>query len=274
MMSGNSRLWTGAAAIAAVSIAAMAMSVGAAYSTETKRSIPTAAASASGTRANVWNFDRDIPHQVAAGWEAILGPWQVLPDPTAPTPPNTFGLPPGRAFTSLVHLLDYHEIALIKSSTEYSDFTLKVDFKPIKGLLDCSGGVVFRYTDANDFYVVAVGCPTDYFQLIRTLNGKSELLQEKVVPTDQNTWYKIKVTATGDRFLAYDNNKLVLDATDSKLAKGRVGLWASNDSQARFDNVTLMLPATAPAGGVSAGKTTPETREELPSPPPSLPPPQ
>jgi 3-keto-disaccharide hydrolase len=272
MMPRNSWLRPNAAAIVVALMAALMMASGSAYSTEPSQPVPAAAATpTAGVKAKVWNFDEDMPHQVASGWEAVAGPWQVLPDVSAPSHPNTFGLPPGRAFISLVHMLEYQAIALIKDPTEYSDFTFEVDFKPIKGWFDCSGGMVFRYVDAKNFYVLAVGCPTDYFQLIRMFKGKSELLQQKIVPTDQNTWYKIKLIASGDRFLAYDNNKLVFDATDSKIAKGRLGLWAGNDSQARFDNVTLTLPVATSAGGAGTGETTTEVPEELPPPPPPLP---
>jgi 3-keto-disaccharide hydrolase len=258
-----------AAAIATGLMAAVATVLEPALSAQATQPIPIAAAApVAGAQAKVWNFDLDAPHQVANGWQAVLGPWQVIPDPSAPSRPNAFGLPPGRAFTSLAHFLDYHEIALIAGPTEYSDFTLEADFKPIKGMLDGSGGLVFRYVDAKDFYVLAVGCPSDDVQLIRTFGGKSELLRQKIVITNQNVWYKIKLVAKGERFLAYDNNHLVFDATDSKIAKGRIGLWASNDSQARFDNVTLTLSGVTSGAGTGEPTTgAPEELPPLPSPP-------
>ena len=41
---------------------------------------------------HVWNFDQDKAGSVPAGWKAVEGEWQVIPDPTAPSQPNTFGL--------------------------------------------------------------------------------------------------------------------------------------------------------------------------------------
>jgi hypothetical protein len=68
------------------------------------------------------------------------------------------------------------------------------------------------------------------------------------VPTDKGSWYKLKVWAQGSHFSCYDDNKLIFDFDDSKIAKGRIGLWASDDSQARFDDVTLTLPLSGAAG--------------------------
>ncbi len=217
--------------------------------TVTPTTIPTP-----GLEVKTWNFDLDQAHQLASGWEVVSGDWQVLPDPTAPSRPNTFGLPAGRLFTSLIHGLGSNSIALLKNSTEYTDLTLQVELKPVMGYLDCSGGVVLRYVNPENFYVVSVGCPSDYFQLIRMFKGKREVVRQKVVATDQGNWYKIKIEVQGNRFVAYEDNEMVLDATDSKIARGRVGLWAANDSQARFDNFALTL-STAASGEGGTGET-------------------
>ena len=51
-----------------------------------------------------------------------------------------------------------------------------------------------------------------------------------------------KLEAQADHFIVYDEGKMLFDVQDNKIAKGRIGLWSSNDSQARFDNLTLTLP--------------------------------
>jgi len=53
--------------------------------------------------------------------------------------------------------------------------------------------------------------------------------------------------------MCYDDNKMEFDFDDNKIAKGRIGLWARDDSQARFDNVTITVMTAAPSeGGASA----------------------
>ncbi|HYB91888.1 MAG TPA: family 16 glycoside hydrolase [Candidatus Binataceae bacterium] len=215
--------------------------------------------------AKVWNFDQDKAGEVASGWKAISGDWQVIPDPSAPSPPNTFGLPPGRLLTSLIHGLNYSTMAVVDDPTEYSNFTMEASFKPAGGRFDCSGGIVFRYVDDKNFYLLSAGCPSDYFTLSRMSGGNATVLSQKVVPTDRDTWYKIKVVAAGDRFTCYNDDKMIYDASDSKIAQGRIGLWASNDSQARFDNVTIIKPLAGAEGG--AGSATPAAPPPLPPPP-------
>ena len=256
--------------IAAGAVFAVAVMTPAAYSRAKKKVEPTPTETATPTatptpEAKVWNFDQDKPHEIASGWKAVVGDWEVIPDPTAPSPPNTFGLPSGRMIISLVHGLNYSTMAVVDDPTEYSDFTLEASFKPAGGRFDCSGGLIFRYVDEKNYYVLSAGCPSDFFTLTRVSDGTPSVLTQKVVPTDRDTWYKLKVVAAGDRFTCYDDDKMIYDFVDSKIAKGRIGLEASNDSQARFDNVTVIKPL---AGAEGAGTpAAPEAPPPLPPPP-------
>src|ERR1035437_3116008 len=72
--------------------------------------------------AHVWNFDQDKAGEVPAGWKALEGDWQVIADPSAPSKPNTFGLPAGRLLQSLNSALQYYPMAIQSDPTEYSDF--------------------------------------------------------------------------------------------------------------------------------------------------------
>jgi len=221
-----------------------------------------------------WNFDQDKPDQVPQGWTAVEGDWTVLPDPTAPSPGNTFGLGPGRLFISLVKLGEYYPLAVLSDSAEYDDFTLEASFKITGGRLDTSGGLVLRYADPKNYYVMSAG-NLDYVVFQRVSNGEHQSLKTAVAPMDQNVWYRLRVVAGEDRFSCYVGKKMVLDVVDKKFAKGRVGLWARADAQVRFDNVTLTIPPKAAAAVPTPGAEVPPApvAPESGSPPPSLPPP-
>ena len=75
-------------------------------------------------------------------------------------------------------------------------------------------------------------------------NGRPGGLQQKVVPTDKDTWYRLKVTAQGGHFTCYDDDKMIFDFDDSKIAKGKIGLRARDDSQAQFDDVKITILGT------------------------------
>jgi len=266
MMRGNSRLRIAIvllAGLAATSIlyAPPAYSKHKPKPTPTPTPIPTP----SPTPAPVvkeWNFDQDKPHEIAQGWTAVEGDWVVLPDPGAPSQPNAFGMESGRLLKSLINALEYSALVVVSDPTEYSDFTYEAQFKAKKGYFDCSGGLIFRYADPKNYYLLSVGCPSDYFALYLISDGKPEVLKQTVVPIDQGVWYSIKVVVDGDHMLGYANDKMEFDINDSKIKQGRIGLWAHDDSQPLFDNVKLTLPA-----GTGAGSSEVPTSAPLSAPP-------
>jgi hypothetical protein len=248
----------GAVVVVAVVIWAIAATSPAAWSKSKKKApepTPTLTPTATPTpEVHVWNFDQDKAGGAAAGWKAVEGEWQVIADPSAPSKPNVYGLPAGRLLTSLTHALEYYPMAVQLDPTEYSDFTLEAQFKSAGGRFDCSGGMIFRYVDDKNFYLLSAGCPSDYFALSRMSGGKIEGLKQSVVPTDKDTWYKLKVTVQGGHFMCYDNSKMIFDFDDSKIKKGRIGLWTRDDSQAEFDDVTITVLT---AGAAAEGGATP-----------------
>lgn len=260
MKTGSSWL-RGVVVVAAVVIWAVAVTSPAAWSKSKKKApepTPTLTPTATPTpEVHVWNFDQDKAGGAPAGWKAVEGEWQVIPDQSAPSKPNVYGLPAGRLLTSLTHALEYYPMTVQIDPTEYSDFTLEAQFKSAGGRFDCSGGLIFRYVDANNFYLLSAGCPNDYFALSRMSGGKIEGLKQSVVPTDKDTWYKLKVTAQGGHFMCYDNSKMIFDFDDSKIKKGKIGLWTRDDSQAEFDDVTITVLTGGEAGAAAAPEASP-----------------
>jgi hypothetical protein len=148
-------------------------------------------------------------------------------------------------------------MAIQTDPTEYSDFTLEAQFQSTGGRFDCSGGLIFRYVDEKNFYLLSAGCPSDYFGLSRMTNGVLTGLQQKVVPTDKDTWYRLKVTAQGGHFTCYDDDKMIFDFDDNKIAKGKIGLWARDDSQAQFDEVKITILPGGDSGAAPAAASSP-----------------
>lgn len=199
----------------------------------------TATAPASAFETRTWDFDQDRPGRTPRGWSSVTGHWGVIPDPTAPTLPNTFGLSPGRFFTSLVRLSNYYPLAVAVDPPQYRDFVLEAWFKTVGGRLNCSGGLVFGYQNPKDYYVMEAGCPSDYFSVARAGRERYEVLGQTVVAIALERWYKLRLDAVGPRVTCYVDGRVVLRVNAGRLRPGRVGLWARADAQARFDNVTV-----------------------------------
>jgi len=261
MKTGNS--WLRSAGIVAAGIIVTVLVISpAAQSKQKKKQVPTPTATETPSptptpEVHMWNFDQDKAGEVASEWKALEGDWQVIADPSAPSKPNTFGLPAGRLIKSLTNALEYYPMAIETDPNEYSDFTLGAQFKSAGGRFDCSGGLIFRYVDDKNFYLLSAGCPSDYFALSRMTNGQLVSLKQSVVPTDKDTWYRLKVTVQGGHFMCYDDDKMIFDFDDSKIAKGKIGVWARDDSQAQFDDVMVTVLSAGDSGASAAPAASP-----------------
>jgi hypothetical protein len=125
------------------------------------------------------------------------------------------------------------------------DGALSVRFKPISGRVDQAAGLVWRYEDENNYYIVRANALEDNVVLYKVEGGnriaisplgrENEYGQRQEVPT--NEWHGLGVEFSGPRFsVSFDGTKIyeVEDATFTE--PGRVGLWTKADSVTLFDD--------------------------------------
>ncbi len=201
--------------------------------------------------AKTWDFDHDRGYSTPQDWIAVAGNWRVIIDRNAPSEPNTLGLPGyGLPHTGKVKLwfdsffTDNYLLAIPKDTTEYTDFSYEAAFKPWGGAWGSYAGLVFRYTDPQNYYVLAAACPKDTLALYRMSNGQLTLIKQVPATLERGRWYTFKVDAHGTRFIAYLDGKQVFQADVGTLAKGRFGVWSQNDSKVSFDNIKLTPAAS------------------------------
>ncbi len=117
------------------------------------------------------------------------------------------------------------------------DLELQVAFKADKGEIDQGGGLVWRYQDAKNYYVVRMNPLEDNFRVYKVQNGKRTQLQSAdKISIKQGTWHWIKVLQFGDRIICYLDGKRLLDVQDATFTQsGKIGLWTKADAQTSFD---------------------------------------
>ena len=130
-------------------------------------------------------------------------------------------------------------VAVLKEGV-YTDVTLSVRARPLSGEVDQGFGLVWRYKDANNYYITRCNADEDNCTIYHTVGGKRRAFLNQSVKVAKNTWHTLKVEATGDHFVVwYDGNK-VLDAKDETFKDaGKVGLWTKADSVIEFDDFTV-----------------------------------
>jgi hypothetical protein len=168
--------------------------------------------------------------------------WKVELDPGAPSPPNvlvqTSKDTTGQRFPLCVF-----------DDTIARDVEVAIKFKPMSGEVDRAAGIVWRYRDRDNYYVVRANALESNVVLYKVQNGKRSDLkpvgaglltygQKTAVPSDR--WSSLRIVAKGSRFSVFFDDKPLFDVEDGTFADaGKVGLWTKADSVTAFDDFTV-----------------------------------
>ena len=177
-----------------------------------------------------------------AGWiGGITGQgtakWDVVPDSSAPTPRNVLRQSGEATFCWAV-----------KQDEHIEDGFVEVKIKAIAGKEDQAGGIVWRFQDANNYYLVRANALEGNVVLYKTVNGKRSSLPVKGrmfgygVDTDvpKNRWNTLRVDFVGDLFTVTFQGKTLFQVQDDTFRDaGAVGLWTKADSVTLFDDFTF-----------------------------------
>jgi hypothetical protein len=137
----------------------------------------------------------------------------------------------------------------VLSDVTAADVDLSVRFKPISGRVDQAAGLVWRYQNQDNYYIVRANALEDNLVLYKVEGGKRTDLPLKGegrtygkktdVPAGQ--WSTLRVVANGRLFEVYFNGTKLYDVDDGTFTKaGKVGVWTKADSVTQFDDLTVV----------------------------------
>jgi hypothetical protein len=190
-------------------------------------------------------FDTEAPGATPTGWAVAMtnqgGPpkWEIVSDVSAPSKPRVLAQVSTDATRGRFPLA-VHDGARIRNGK------ISVRFKTISGSVDQAAGIVWRYQDPNNYYVVRANALEDNVVLYKVEKGKRVAIAPKGTPPKTygvkhrvpgQTWCLLGVTFRGGVFtVRFDGRKLfeVEDTTFSEA--GAVGLWTKADSVTYFDD--------------------------------------
>jgi len=122
----------------------------------------------------------------------------------------------------------------------FNELDVSVEFRPITGEQDASGGIVFRALDGHNYYVVRANSLEDNFRLYATVAGsRRQIASTRITAPKLKQWHTLRVVAVGDHIQASLNGALLIDHHDSRFASGRVGLWTKADAVTEFSNLIV-----------------------------------
>ena len=192
---------------------------------------------------STWNFQGDKVDGPPAGFtfgrtgSGRPGKWVVLVDATAPGGDHVLA----QVDTDDT---DNRFPVAVANAPVLKDLRLEVRCKPVSGKTDEACGLVFRFQDDNNYYVVRANALEDNVRLYHVVKSQRRQIagwNGKVAP---GVWHSLAIEARGDQLKVAWNGKAIIEATDGTFGKaGRVGLWTKADSVTYFDDlVATPLP--------------------------------
>jgi hypothetical protein len=201
--------------------------------------VTAASATALPLLAETVSFDGALPSQLPPQWTGTQtgkgeAKWSVEEDDSAPSKPYVLKQS-GQATYPVC----------IKEDSQLKDGFVEVKFKPLSGKEDQAGGVIWRVTDRDNYYVCRANALEDNVVLYKTVAGKRSSLdivgrrggygvKENVTPAQ---WHTLRVEFRDHRFKVIFDGKHLFDAEDDTFAAaGKVGVWTKADSVTLFDD--------------------------------------
>ncbi len=145
---------------------------------------------------------------------------------------------------------NYHFNEVVFDELEARNVDLRVRLKGVTGKMDQGGGFVWRFKDADNYYVVRANPLEDNVVLykvekgVRTdlpLVGKGKTYGMETEPLGQG-WNTLRLVVKDSLFTVYINGKELFKVEDTTFAgKGKVGLWTKADAVSYFDDFEITL---------------------------------
>jgi len=161
------------------------------------------------------------------------GVWRVLADPTTSNGGKVL------AQTSSDKTSYRFPLCLYEPLTT-TDATVSVRFKAVAGTVDQAAGLVVRFTDHDNYYVVRANALENNVRLYKVERGNRKQFAGRDVEVPAGQWQRLSLDVKGTHFRVLLNDTLLFEADDTTFRNaGKVGLWTKADSVTYFDNLTI-----------------------------------
>src|SRR5690242_11611717 len=166
---------------------------------------------ASEVKMKTWDFQKDKVGEPPAGFsfgktgQGRPGKWVVAEDPSAPSG--------GRVLAQIdTDGTDYRFPVAVADEPLLKDLQLQVRCKPVSGKVDQACGLVFRYRDENNYYVVRANALEDNVRLYHVVDGRRRQFAGWNGKVLGQTWHTLAIQARGNHFQVHFDGRPVIDA--------------------------------------------------------------
>lgn len=136
---------------------------------------------------------------------------------------------------------------LIYDGSTFDDFRLRLSFKIVSGVMEQMAGVVFRYQNPSNFYVLRASALGHNARFYKVVNGlRSDPIGPQLDITT-GVWHTLAVQCQGNQIFCWLDDKLLMPAlNDNTFTSGKIGFWTKSDAVSYFDDLTVSYKPRVP----------------------------
>jgi len=136
---------------------------------------------------------------------------------------------------------------LIYDRETFKDFKLTTRFKIVSGRAEQMAGIVFRYQDASNFYVIRASALGHNIRFYKVVNGQRGNLLGPDMNITTNVWHTLGIQCQGNQITCLLDNQVVMPPlTDNTFTAGKIGFWTKSDAVSYFGDTTINYTPRVP----------------------------
>jgi hypothetical protein len=122
----------------------------------------------------------------------------------------------------------------------FKDFNFSTRFKIVGGITEQMAGVVFRFQNASNFYVVRASALGRNVRFYKVVDGiRADPIGPQLDITN-NVWHTLSVGCQGNQLTFWFDGRLVMPPLqDNTFAVGKVGFWTKSDAVSYFSDPVI-----------------------------------
>jgi len=136
---------------------------------------------------------------------------------------------------------------LIYDKETFKDFKLTTRFKIISGVAEQMAGIVFRYENSSNFYVIRASALGHNIRFYKVVNGLRSNLLGPDTNITTNVWHTLGIQCQGNQITCLLDDRAVMPLlTDNTFAAGKIGFWTKSDAVSYFGDTTINYTPPVP----------------------------
>ena len=136
---------------------------------------------------------------------------------------------------------------LIYDKETFKDFKLTTQFKTVSGGLEQMAGVVFRFQNESNFYIIRASVLGNNLRFYKVVNGLRGNIIGPELNISNGVWHTLTVQCQGNQITCWLDEHLTMSPlNDSTFSDGKIGFWTKSDAVSYFGNTTITYTPRVP----------------------------